>query len=164
MICFSNINCDDNGNNNRNNKKFYYNREGIIIKISSPFSTIKKVLIQDIIDKTLFVELSIDGTFDFCRKNKKDKDRTSMICNHDIIGTQWFYNHKVGDKVFFKFIKKNRYFNIYNENQIFKNREKNNKIDKVKEQKYTKEQQRIINKIKGIEKKEKNIKFKLSDD
>jgi hypothetical protein len=52
-------------------------------------------LIQDGVDTTLYAELST------CDEGP-----------YAIIDKAWYYTHHVGDKVFFKYIRKNRYFTM----------------------------------------------------
>lgn len=90
----------------------FRNRKGKIVKLytsdgktQGKFShmvSCKAVLIQDLIDTTLYVELT---TCDYNPVRNSD-GRGVAITN------EWFYNHYEGDTVHFDFISKDRYFHI----------------------------------------------------
>ncbi len=84
--------------------ELYYNRPGKIVAINYDKTALSQdkfnkpvqcgvVLIQDGIDTTLYTELSTcdEGQYRFIDK-------------------AWYYTHHVGDNVFFKYIRKARYF------------------------------------------------------
>jgi hypothetical protein len=100
------------------NKELYYNRTGTIIKMNTqdvvlPHSSGKVTvyypvfvgvaLIKDDTDPNLYVSLATAY------------DPTSR--HNPLVDMTWFYQHKVGDKVHFKYIKRSRYFSIPKDNQ-----------------------------------------------
>lgn len=94
------------GNTSKNSKdKFYYNRYGKVVAINMDTTARSQdkfnrplqcgmVLVRDMVDTTLFVELS--------------------TCYGPIYGLtkEWYYNKHINDSVYFSFIRKDHYFHI----------------------------------------------------
>lgn len=98
----------------QNKKELYYNRDGIIIGMDEErikesdgrYHNIKKVLIQDAIDNEMQIEFVCEP----------DQRRYRLVtCLKTLKENEWFAKHKIGDKVFFKYIRKDRYFKIHKE-------------------------------------------------
>lgn len=98
LVIFGFCGCKDHAD------ELYFNRKGVIVEMNGKDETFTQdkfhepvtcglVLIQDVIDTTMFMELS--------------------GCNSHMISTEWYYNHEIGDSVHFDYIRKNRYFHIY---------------------------------------------------
>lgn len=99
---------------------FYYNRTGTIVSINNNENSMQRiysgktcttfpvmigsVLIRDDTDPELHILLTTEDVY------KYHHDSTEH--HIDLIDTAWIYNHKPGDKVYFKYILKDRYFKI----------------------------------------------------